>query len=57
MRDILVHALFLLAQSGFVTQHPVDPRAFRLTDAGRERARLDLKALDSSMNEDSLVLV
>ncbi|KWH44381.1 hypothetical protein [Burkholderia stagnalis] len=57
MRDILLHALYLLSQSGFVTQHPDRWLSFRLTDAGWERAMRDLKALDSSMDENSLVLI
>jgi hypothetical protein len=57
MRDILLHALFLLSQSGFIDQNPNRPQGFRLTDAGRARASMDLKALDCSVDENSLVLI
>ncbi|KEZ00846.1 hypothetical protein GQ57_38480 [Burkholderia sp. MSh2] len=52
MRDILLHALFLLAQAGFVTQHPSQPQSFRITAVGRRRAATDLAALDASAGED-----
>jgi hypothetical protein len=59
MQDILLHALYLLSQAGFLAEHATRARHFKLTAAGKRRAEMDLQELDgsASMNEQDLVIV
>jgi hypothetical protein len=57
MSDILLHALYLLAQSGFLVTHPGKSGSFRLTAAGKQRAAQRLEVMDDvPVHENDLVL-
>ncbi|MGN6317381.1 hypothetical protein [Trinickia sp.] len=59
MHDILLHALYLLSQTGFLAEHSTRAGHFKLSAAGTRRAEMDLEALDgpASVNENNLVPV
>lgn len=47
MHDILLHALHLLSQAGFITEHFTRAKHFKLTAAGKRRVEVDLEELDT----------